>query len=85
MLTREQKRAYRSDLFRHLDGIATAPTAYALKEKGVLDYLLERKEVLLSELTKKFESVYRGDTDNISDKVAQDPIKGEYVVVIGKK
>lgn len=54
MLTREQKRIYRSDLFRHLDGIATAPTAYALFEKGVLKYILEEKEVLLTELAKKF-------------------------------
>ncbi len=54
MLTKEQKRAYRSDLFRHLDGVATAPTAYALNEHGVLEYLLKKEEALLSELTAKF-------------------------------
>ncbi len=54
MLTKEQKRTYRSDLFRHLDGIATAPTAYTLSEQGVLDYLLKEKEVQLSDLAKKF-------------------------------
>ena len=34
------------------------------------------------ELTKKFEKTYRGTLDNIREKVQDDPIKGEYVVVI---
>ncbi len=54
MLTREQKREYRSDLFRHLDGLVTAPTAYVLHEKGLLDEILSAKKVDLSELAVKF-------------------------------
>ena len=56
MLTKEQKRAYRSDLFRHLDGIATAPTAHALKEAGVLDFLLKNKAASLSKLADHFKA-----------------------------
>lgn len=52
-MTKEQKRQYRADLFRHLDGIVTAPVAYALYEKGVLDFLTESKEVTLAQLTKQ--------------------------------
>ena len=53
-MTKEQKRQLRADLFRHLDGIVTAPTAFALHQKGVLSYLLEKKESSLSELTERF-------------------------------
>lgn len=56
MLTKEQKREYRSDLFRHLDGLVTAPTAYVLLEKGVLAEILEKEKVDLSDLTEKFEA-----------------------------
>ena len=44
----------RSILFRHLDGLATAPVITALNNKKVLDYILSKKEVSLEELTKKF-------------------------------
>lgn len=54
MLSREQKNEYRSDLFRHLDGLVTAPTAFVLFEKGILDELLKRGKVDLSELVDKF-------------------------------
>jgi len=48
------KTELRSTIFRHLDGLATAPVAIALHKKGVLDYLLQRKEATLSELTSQF-------------------------------
>ncbi len=54
MLTKEQKTDLRDTLFRHLDGIAVAPTAYALHEKGVLDYLVDQGEATLSVLTSEF-------------------------------
>ena len=54
MLTKEEKRNYRSDLFRHLDGIAVAPTCYALHKKGVLSYLLEKESVTLEEVKDHF-------------------------------
>lgn len=50
MLSREQKRNYRSEIFRHLDGIATAPTAFTLYENGVLRLLLEKQRIEVREL-----------------------------------
>jgi SAM-dependent methyltransferase len=54
MLDKKEKRKLRSSLFRHLDGIVTAPTAYLLKERSVLDAILQRKSVELTELAKEF-------------------------------
>ncbi|MFT5437297.1 MAG: hypothetical protein ACI840_001951, partial [Ulvibacter sp.] len=45
MYSKEELRALRSKLFRHLDGIVIAPSAYALKDRGVTDYLLAHKTV----------------------------------------
>lgn len=56
MLTKTQKRALRADLFRHLDGLVTAPTAYVLYEKGVLSYLLEEEQVTLKALSTHFQA-----------------------------
>ena len=54
MLTKSDKEQLRGNIFRHLDGIATTSTAYALHKKGVLKYLLEQKKVALSDLVSKF-------------------------------
>ena len=54
MLTKTKKTQFRSLLFRHLDGIATCTTAFALYKKGVLKYLLELKKVELKKLSKEF-------------------------------
>jgi len=54
MLTKQEKEQLRGTIFRHLDGIATATSAYALYKKGVLKYLLEHKKVTLSKLTTIF-------------------------------
>ena len=54
MLTKNEKSELRSTIFRHLDGIATATTAYALHKKGVLEYILAQKKVTLDELVEKF-------------------------------
>ncbi len=54
MLLKKDQAEFRSNLFRHLDGIVTAPTAYALHEKGVLEYLLEKKGASLQDLTTRF-------------------------------
>ncbi|MBI2552579.1 16S rRNA (cytidine(1402)-2'-O)-methyltransferase [Candidatus Uhrbacteria bacterium] len=40
--------------------------------------------VVCRELTKMFESIYRGTMEEVLEKAQRDPIKGEYVVVIGK-
>ncbi len=56
MLTKEEKDEYRSHLFRHLDGIAVAPIAYSLKEKGILDFILTKDSFLLSEINSQFKA-----------------------------
>ena len=56
MLSTPEKNAFREDLFRHLDGITVAPVASALKEKGVLDVLLEQDRFSLQELSDRFKA-----------------------------
>jgi hypothetical protein len=53
-LTKAEKKVLRSSIFRHLDGIAVAPTAFALYKKGVLNYLLEHKKISLKTLASEF-------------------------------
>lgn len=43
-----------SSIFRHLDGLVTAPVAIALKKKSVLEFILEKKRMHLSELVNAF-------------------------------
>lgn len=50
----KQKSLLRSKLFRHLDGLVVAPTAYTLKTHGVTDYILKHKKVRLKDLAVKF-------------------------------
>lgn len=54
MLTKAEKNTYRDELFRHLDGIAVAPVAYALKEKGVLDFILKKDLYNLTTISETF-------------------------------
>lgn len=56
MLTKQEKSALRSRLFRHLDGIVTCPAAYTLYEKGITEYLLDKKSVSLTEITNHFKA-----------------------------
>lgn len=56
MAQKENFKLYRNSLFRHLDGIVTAPSAYELHRKGVTNYLLEHKEVRLAALTQQFKA-----------------------------
>lgn len=56
MLSRQDSIKLRSNLFRHLDGLATVPTFYALHEKGVLDFLMAMEKVSLKDLTKEFKA-----------------------------
>lgn len=46
----------RSSIFRHLDGLAVAPVAMALKNKKVLDFILNKKQIQLSELVSVFKA-----------------------------
>jgi 16S rRNA (cytidine1402-2'-O)-methyltransferase len=43
------------------------------------------KIVIGRELTKKFETIYRGNIDQVIKKIEKDKIKGEFVVVVNKK
>ncbi len=54
MLSTKEKNQYRSELFRHLDGIGIAPVAFALKEKGILDFILKEQEVSLDKICGAF-------------------------------
>ena len=55
-MNKDQKKIYRGDLFRHLDGIVTIPVAYALHKQGVLDVILAEKTISLSKLTSNFQA-----------------------------
>ncbi|MEM5565155.1 class I SAM-dependent methyltransferase [Psychroserpens sp. AS72] len=56
MLSKQDKEHLRGTIFRHLDGIATSTSAYALHKKGVLDFLLEHETVDLKTLTNTFKA-----------------------------
>ena len=53
-MDKNEKKKLRGDLFRHLDGIVTAPAAFALQQKGVLDHLLAEKKATLKRTAEKF-------------------------------
>jgi len=50
MLSTSQKDQYRSELFRHLDGICIAPVAHALKEKGILNFIAKEQQLSLQQI-----------------------------------
>lgn len=50
------KSELRETIFRHLDGIVTAPTAYTLLSHGVLPYLLEQRQATLDTLVSRFKA-----------------------------
>ncbi len=56
MLTKQDKTQLRSTIFRHLDGISTASTAYALYKKGILDHILKAETIELKSLAKEFKA-----------------------------
>ncbi|MDD5341518.1 MAG: 16S rRNA (cytidine(1402)-2'-O)-methyltransferase [Patescibacteria group bacterium] len=54
-------------------------TLNKLKELGLGD----KQVVVCRELTKKFETIYRGNIEEVLNKLEKDVTKGEFVVVIG--
>ncbi len=56
-----------------------------IKTLKEIDLLTERKIVVCRELTKKFETVYRGSAKDVLAVLAKDEIRGEFVVAIGDK
>ena len=81
----------REAFFEQLDTIASTIVFYeskhriekALSQMG--DYVGERSIMIGRELTKKFESIYRGTLDEVTKQLMSDTIKGEFVIVIGPK
>lgn len=53
---KKRNSVYRSELFRHLDGISIAPVAYELYLKGVFNHLLKSESTQLDELSKLFKA-----------------------------
>jgi len=54
-----------------------------LEEMKTLSENGTTKELMVGrELTKKFESIYRGNIQDVLEKVKADPLKGEYVIVV---
>jgi len=53
-----------------------------LKELGSMNK--ELRIMVARELTKKFETIYRGKIDEVIEKIEKDKIKGEFVVIVGK-
>lgn len=50
--------------------------------EGVLSS--QRQFVICRELTKKFETIYRGKIEEVIEQIKKDKIKGEFVVIVGK-
>jgi SAM-dependent methyltransferase len=46
----------RSTIFKHLDGLVTAPVAYSLYKKGIMACILDKKQISLSELSSQFKA-----------------------------
>lgn len=55
-MDKQDKVQLRSELFRHLDGIVTIPTAYLLHTSGILDYILSEGSTTLGAIGDKFEA-----------------------------
>lgn len=56
MLSKAIQASYRALLFRHLDGIVMAPTAYALYKEGVTAHILKAKTVTITPLATDFKA-----------------------------
>lgn len=56
-----------------------------IKTLKEIELLTERKIVVYRELTKKFETVYRGSAKDILAGFVKDEIRGEFVVIVGDK
>lgn len=50
------KSQLRSSIFRHLDGLAVAPVAIALKKNAVLEFILDKKQIQLTQLVTVFKA-----------------------------
>jgi len=56
IMNMRSKSDLRGTIFRHLDGIVTAPTAFSLHKHGVLDFIQEKGEVDLTTIAQAFKA-----------------------------
>lgn len=50
------KEILRSEIFRHLDGVVTAPIVASLLKKEIIAFIIQREQIVLSELTDEFKA-----------------------------
>ena len=48
------KEILRSEIFRHLDGVVTAPVVASLMKNEIIAFIIQREKILLSELSGEF-------------------------------
>jgi 16S rRNA (cytidine1402-2'-O)-methyltransferase len=53
--------------------------------KDALDVFGNRQVVIANDLTKKFETLYRGRLEELIEKFSNETIRGEYTIVIEGK
>jgi len=57
----------------------------SLEKLNNLGFQKDRKVVICRELTKKFETIYRGNLEKVINDLKNDVTKGEFVVIVEKK
>ncbi|MCD6402270.1 rRNA (cytidine-2'-O-)-methyltransferase, partial [bacterium] len=50
--------------------------------KELKSFIKEKEIVVCRELTKKFETVYRGKMNEVIKEIEKHPIKGEFIVIV---
>ena len=53
--------------------------------KELISFINEREIVVCRELTKKFETVYRGKIETVIKKIEKDKIKGEFMIIVERE
>ena len=57
----------------------------SLEKLNNLGFQKDRKVVICRELTKKFETIYRGNLEKVINDLKNDVTKGEFVIIVEKK
>ncbi|MBL7022375.1 16S rRNA (cytidine(1402)-2'-O)-methyltransferase [Patescibacteria group bacterium] len=84
------KKGRQTKLYEVIDSLVTSvlyESVHRIEKllKQLTEYGIGRREVVVCrELTKKFESVYRGNSEQVLRQLQADQIKGEFVVIIEK-
>ena len=66
-------------------GIAEDITATFWNPAGLTNMDKKLRVIVCRELTKKFETIYRGTIEEVIKKIEKDIIKGEFVVIVKKE